>query len=104
MKLRLKYPGNGYSKSDSLLLYWSLIINGSYIEQINRPSLFWDVMWLRIVVSYIRFGVTCQSHSQESSILRIMVEFPRNTLEDKRPQIHGVPTLTLYKQKEICFI
>lgn len=79
-KLRLGHPSNGYRKPDSLLLYWSLIINGCYIQQINRPSLFCDVTWRRIVVGYRRFVITCQSHSQESSIPRIMVEFPRNTL------------------------
>ena len=56
-------------------------------------SPFRDVMWRRIVVGYRRFGITCQSHSQDSSIPRIMVEFPRNTLEENRPQMHGVATL-----------
>ena len=67
MKLKVKHPGNGYRKPDSLLvlLYWSLTINGCYIDQIIRPLLFWDVMWRRIVVGYRRFGITCQFHSEE---------------------------------------
>lgn len=101
MKIRLKHPGNGYRKTDSLLLYWFLITNGCYIEQINRLLLFWDVMWREDCSWLQTFRVTCQSYSQESSIPRIMVEFPRNTLEEKRPHIYGVATLLQSRQQGI---